>query len=225
MSKSNVEIVSEYIDGVFNHKQFDQASKYCDPNCVIHNPPYVGLGIGTDNRSNERLIIIEIAPNSPAAGHLLPGDELVRVTDGDKTWETYKDFLYGAFAQGIVGTPLTITVRRQGQLVDIPIKRGRVEGFDMNVSKYIDIWRNVIATEWMEFNEDIKLIFGADDLVTVYIINSGTHREFHQSAVWSECDIYRLREGKITDIWAVEDSLTELTQLGYQVRQPVKEMA
>jgi len=225
VSKLNVQIVREYTDVVFNQKQFDQAFRYCDPDCVIHNPPYVGLGIGTDNRSGERFIIIEIAPNSPAAGHLLPGDELVRVIGGDKTWETYKDFLYGNFTQGIVGTPITITVRREGQLLDIPIMIGRVEGFDMKFSKYIDIWKNIITTEWREFKQDIQQIFGADDLVSIYAINSGTHREFHHSAVWSECDIYRLREGKITDIWVVEDSLTELTQLGYRLHEPVREMA
>ncbi len=38
-------------------------------------------------------------------------------------------------------------------------------------------------------------------------------------------DIFRLKKGKITDIWGISDELAQMKQLGYQIRQPVKEVA
>ncbi len=95
MSKTNVQVVQEYIEEVLNHKHFDRVFEYRTEDCVLHAPPYVGLGLNFDDRSDDKVLLIDIAPNSPAAGNLQAGDEVVRVTDGAKTWETFKDLKSG----------------------------------------------------------------------------------------------------------------------------------
>ena len=86
MSKANIQTVREYIEEVFNLKHFNRMFDYCSKDCVLHNAPYVGLGLTADDRSGQRVVLMEIAPNGPAHGKLFPGDELVRVQDEHKTW-------------------------------------------------------------------------------------------------------------------------------------------
>src|SRR5688572_11512982 len=86
MSKTNIQIVEEYIDEVANQKHFDRIFEYCTEDCVLHVEPYVGLGLNFDSRSGDKIILFNIMPTGPAAGALQEGDELVRVTDGAKTW-------------------------------------------------------------------------------------------------------------------------------------------
>jgi len=225
MSKTNVQIVEEYLEEVLNHKHFDRVFDYCAEDCVFHSPPYVGFGLNFDDRSGDKVVLLDIAPSGPAAGNLQVGDELVRVTDGAKTWETFKDLKSGLWGQGVAGTPITFTVNRAGRLMDIPLKRGRVDGFDLVLSTYIDVWRDGTLRDWPDLSVEIKLIFGEGDQVACYSIDSGMNQEWHRSAVWSELGIYRLKDGKIVEMWGVEDTSSQMRQLGYQIREPVMEQA
>jgi hypothetical protein len=225
MSKTNVQIVQEYVEQVLNHKHFDRIFDYFAEDCVFHQPPYVGLGLNFDDRSGDKVVLIETAPSGPAAGNLQAGDELVRVTDGANTWETFKDLKSGLWGQGVMGTPLTFTVNRAGKLMDIPLKRGRVDGFDLVLSTYIDMWRDGTLKYWPDLNVEIKLIFGEGDQVVYYAIDSGTNQEYHRSAVWSEVGICRLKDGKIIEMWGLEDYSSQMRQLGYQIHEPVMEQA
>jgi hypothetical protein len=223
MSKTNVQIVEEYVEEVSNRKHFERVFDYCTEDCVIHVAPYVGLGLNFDDRSGDKVILKDIAPNGPSAGNLQVGDELVRVIDGTRTWETFKDLKSGLWGQGVMGTPVTFTVKREGQLMDISLKRGRVDGFDLLLSTYIDVWRDSTLKDWPDLKTEIKLIFGEGDRVACYSINSGTNQEYQRSAVWSDINLYRLKDGKIVEAWGVEDSFSQLKQLGYQIDEPVTE--
>ena len=225
MSKANIQTVREYIEEVFNLKHFNRMFDYCSKDCVLHNAPYVGLGLTADDRSDQRVVLVEIAPNGPAHGKLFPGDELVRVQDEHKTWETFDDLKSGLWGQGVLGTHLTATVHRDGKLLDVPLVRNRVDGWDIKLANIVDLWQDEIQKHWPDLKMEIKMIFGQDDLVTCYSINSGTNTEYHRAAVWSECDIYRLQDGKIVESWAVEDNFSEMKQLGFNITEPVKEMA
>lgn len=225
MSKTNIQTVREYIEEVANQKHFDRIFDYCSNDCVLHIAPYVGLGLNADERSGERIVLLDIAPNGPAHGKLLQGDELVRVQDEHKTWQTFDELKSSLWGQGVLGTPLTVTVRRDGKLLDVPLTRGRVDGWDMKLAKIVDVWQDEIQKHWPDLKSEIKLIFGQDDLVTCYLINNGTNLEYHRSAVWSECGIYRIRDGKIVESWGVEDNFSEMKQLGFNVSEPLKEMA
>ena len=225
MSRSNTEIVRDYMESINNHKQFERIFEYCDRNCVFHYSPYIGLGINADDRSGDRVILSNIAPNGPAAGHLQVGDELIRVTDSERTWETYDELKNGLWGQGVAGSLLTITVRRNGKVIDIHLERGPVDGWKVKVSSVLDVWQNEIENNWHDYNVDIKMIFEKDDLVACYFVNGGTNQEYHHTAVWGEMDILRLKDGKITDIWVVEDRQSMLNQLGYKISEPEKEKA
>ena len=203
-----------------NKKQYDRTFDYCSQDCIIHVAPYAGLGFNNGGSSGEHLVITEIAPNGPAAGKLQVDDELVRVKDADKTWETFRDLKDANWGQGVLGTPLTVTVNRAGKQLDIQLERGRVEWFDLKLSANIEAWKDSTLKIWPDINSEIKLILAEGDLVACYSINSGTNQEYHHSAVWDECDIYRLKDGKITEMWGVENALSEMKQMGYQIIPP-----
>jgi predicted SnoaL-like aldol condensation-catalyzing enzyme len=220
MNKTNTQIVREYIEEVYNNKHFDRVFDYCSQDCIIHNPPYVGLGINFDDRSGKHIILTEIAPNSPAAGILKPKDELIRVKDTEKTWETFKDLKSGMWGQGVLDTSTTVTVKRAGKLLEIPLKRGRVEGFNLKLSTNTEIWRDYILKFMPDGKTEIKLTCAEGDLVAFYAIDSGTNLEYHHSAVWDECGVFRLKDGKIIEMWGVENGFVQMKQMGYQIIPP-----
>jgi predicted ester cyclase len=221
MSKTNTQIVQEFIEEVVNKKQYDHFFDYCSQDCVYHVAPYVGLGVNIDDSSGEKVFLKDIVPNSPAVGKLQAKDELVRVKDANNTWETWKVLKEGMWGQGVAGTPLTVTVNRAGKQMDIQMVRGRVEGFDQKQADSLQYMKDYMLKFWPDYKSEIKLILAEGDLVACYTINSGTNLEFHHSAVWDECDIYRLKDGKITEMWGVENNMSEMRQVGYQVIPPV----
>ena len=225
MSNTNIQTVRDFIEVVFNQKKFEQAFTYLARDCVSHNPPYIGLGIGLDDSSDEELKVIEIASGGPADGKLLPGDVVTCVTDGEKTFATFEQLRDNIWALGIAGTSIVVTVRRDGKLVEVPIMRGRVEAFDMHVSKFMDMWKEYTLKYLPDLTTEIRMIFGSDDLVATYLINSGNNLQFHRFAVWSEYDIYRLKDGRIIEMWGMEDNLLRMMQLGYEMKEPLKEKA
>lgn len=224
MSTTNIQIVQEFIEEVFNRKHFERAFEYCTEDCLFHLAPYVGLGAGFDERSG-KLIVVDIASNGPATGKLQAGDVLVRVTEGAKTWESFQELKGTSWGQGALGTTITVTVNRGGTLMEIPIVRGRVEGFDMLLSKSLDRWKYYSLKYWPDSRTEIQIIFGEGDYVACYSINSGTNQEYNRSAVWADFSIYRVKHGKIVEYWGVEDSFAQMKQLGYQITEPATEPA
>jgi hypothetical protein len=223
MSKTNNQTVQEYIEAM-NQKQFDHIFDYCSPDCVSLGGPYVGLGMVFDDSSGKNVLLQKILPKSPAAGHLRAGDELVCVADAEYRWESFQELKSGLWGFGITGTPVTVTVRRGGKLLDIPLVRGRIEGSEVKLSEMLNSIRSY-SLSWPDLKEKINLIFGFDDLVAVLSTLSGTNQKFQRSAVWNSCSIYRLHEGKIIEMMGVEDSFAQFKQLGYQISEPVRETA
>ena len=225
MSKPNIELIEECIEVVLNQKRFDRVFEFYSHNAVLHTPPYVGLGITADDRSGHKVFLREVAPSGPAYEKLLPGDELIRVQDHDRAWETFDELRNGLWGQGVLGTPITVTVRRENQQFEIPLVRGRVNGWDIHLNRVVDVWEAEIKNHWPDMRVEIKLILGQGDLVSCYLLNSGTNTEFHHTAIWSELDIFRIQNHRITETWGVEDTNAELKQLGFRTTEPVKELA
>ncbi len=224
MTKTNSEIVRGFIEAV-NRNEFDRAYEFCSRDCISHLAPWVGVGLRPDFSSGQHVIVKSLVPAGHAAAVLKAGDEIIQVSDAQHTWATFQEIKNGIWGQGIPGTPLTIVVRRNGQTLELHLTRGVVPASDEKLSDYLDIWRNEKLQNWPDLKCEIQLIFEKDDLVALYAVNTGTNQEFHKAAIWSECDIYRVRDGKITHIWGVEDSFQELAQLGYEVREPHPEPA
>lgn len=147
---------------------------------------------------------------------------VTRVTDGDKTWGTFEELRDAVWPLGVAGTTITVTVRREGELLEVPITRGRVEAFDLDIANYLDLWREYTLKDWPDLQTEVRMILGSDDLVSCYLVNSGNNQQYQRFAVWSEFDLYRLKDGLIVEMWSLEDNLRRLTQLGYQVKEPSK---
>jgi len=223
MTKANTTIVREYVEEILNRKHFDSIFEFCDKNCLIHVAPYVGTGVNTDDSSGEKVVVMQVAPHGSAFGHVQVGDVLMSAHDNENNWETFEQLKSGLWGQGIPGTTVSFTVNRDGKVLTIPVTRSRIDGLELKLADFVDVWRADILKNWPDLHTDIEMNFGDGDLVTCYYLTGGTNTEYHRSAIWSGIEIYRLKKGKITDIWGLEDSFAQMKQLGYQIRQPVKE--
>lgn len=223
MSKSNKQIFQEYIEKVMNPQRFDLIHEYLTEDCVFHTTPYVGMGFMRDVTSGDKILIREIAPNSPAADHLQEGDELVRISDERGVQETYEQLSTSTRGQGKAGTPITLTIRREGKEFDITLMRDRIEAFDTTLSESLEIWKHFMKNTWPDQKSEIVLLVEEGDHLAYYMLVSGTNADYNQLAIWAESGIVLFKDGKITEWWSVEDELSQIGQLGYQIKEPTKE--
>ena len=223
MAKANTTIVREYVEEVLNRKNFDAVFEYCDKKCLIHVAPYVGTGITPDESSGDKVIVMQVASHGPAFGHIQVGDILMSAHDNENTWETFDQLKSGLWGQGIPGTIVTFNVNRDGKNLTIPVTRSRIDGLELKLADFVQMWSADMLKNWPDLKTNIEMVFGDHDLVTCYSMMSGTNMQYHRTAIWSGVDIYRLHKGKITDIWGLEDGYAQMKQLGYQIREPVKE--
>ncbi len=224
MTKTNTEIVREFIEAI-NRNQFDRIYEFCSRDCLFHLPPYVGLGVAIDHSSGQRVTVMTTAPGSPADGILHPEDELMQVSDGNQTWWSFEELKSRVWMQGVAGTPVLITVRRNGERLELKLLRGPVHSFDQMPSDYLETWRKDQLKHWPDLKIEIQFIFESDDLVAYYAVDRGTSQESDRSAIWGESGVCRIQEGKIIEAWNMEDRYAQIKQLGYDVIAPRGEPA
>ena len=220
MKNKNVQIVRECIEQISNAKRFDRIYDYYSEQCLFHTPPYVGLGLYPDETSGERLVIKSVAANSPASGKVQVGDVLLRASDADGTWEGYDQMRTGHWGRGKLGTEVTLTLLRNGETLDVTMARGRVEGFDSIMADVLTDWQYYLSEVMPDLHTEINQIIADGDFVAYYATNTGTSKIYHQSAVWTDCNILRLENGKIAEWWGVEDQLSMWRQFGFRVMEP-----
>jgi len=222
MNNKNITIVQECNEQIINLKHFDRIYDYYSEQCVFHTPPYVGLGIMHDDTSGERVVIKMVAEHAPATGKIQAGDIVLRAWDASGDWDGFERLRSGMWGLGVIGTPVTLTLLRQGATHDVTITRGRVEGFDSVISDSLDAWKHYLTQEVPDLHCEINHILAAGDLVAYFATNTGTNANYHQSAVWSECNILSLENGKIVEWWGVEDTLSMRQQFGFHMLEPAK---
>lgn len=113
-------------------------------------------------------------------------------------------------------------MHRGEQMVEVPITRGRVEGRQVPLSVFLDGWRHYLLNEMPDMHTEIDLLIEEGDLVAYYATTTGTSVEYGQAAVWAESVFARFRDGKIVEMWGVEDGLSQMRQLGFRLVEPVK---
>ena len=224
MSETNKQIFEEFIEKVLNPQRFELIHEYLTEQCVFHTPPYVGMGFMIDDTSGDKVFIQEIAPTGPAAGHLQQGDEIVRGSDESGVFETYEQLKTSIWGQGKIGTPITLTIRRGGKVFDVTFTRDRIEGFDTALSDTLEFWKHFMQNTWPDQKSEITFLVEEGDLVAYYMLISGTNADYNQPAVWAESGLVRFKDGKITEWWSIEDTLSQWKQLGYRISEPVKEV-
>ena len=220
MSPTNSEILHGYYDEVINQKRLDLIPKYLSKNLIIHNVTYVGVGIMTDDLNGVQVIVLNVIPGSPADGKLMVGDELLRVDDGARTWETYEELRLFLWGPGPVGSSLTLWVLRGGIEYKITLFRDLIPGpeipFHFIESSFPEFFK-----EWPDIKNQVVQVLESGDMVAYRLENQGYNTRYGRRAVWTEFGFMRIQDGMITELWALEDLLFQFKQLGYIVHEPV----
>ena len=220
MAQTNINILHGYFEEVINQKHLDRIPKYFSEKFTEHGSPYVGMGLMIDDTSGDKVTIMQVVPGSPADGKLKSGDEILQAYDGDNTWKTYDELRQGGvWGQGEVGTCITVKVRRDNAEHEIDIIRGLIKG----MQGHYDMLEKGMSEYFKEY-PDLKTrlvnVIESGDLVAYHLEAQGFNTRYGRSAVWSEFGFARIQDGKITEKWSSEDSISMLKQLGYTLLAP-----
>jgi hypothetical protein len=219
MTQTNSSILRDYFDEVINQKRLDLLPKYFSEKYVGHGTPYVGLGIAPDYSDGVKVTLQLVNPGSPAEGKLMVGDEILRVSDGERTWETFDELRQPAWGQGVLGTPLTVWVRREEVEHEINLVRGLVPGFEFPYHLLESGTREWLQ-EWPDLETHLVNVIETGDQVAYHAENKGYNARYGRSAVWAEFGFVRFQDGKIVDWWSAEDTFSQFKQLGYIIEEP-----
>jgi len=220
MPKSNMETAKAFIEA-FNDDRFDDALACCSGGCVMRGTPYVGLGIGATQDDAGRMVLTMVNPVGPSAGKLEVGDEILRVVDGDETWEGPERLKNGVWGLGVEGSEIELRIKRGGKVRELKLGRRRIEGYAIPLSELRPNWE-AFAREWPDHAERVEMAVEDGDLVAILSVTSGTNKEYGRSATWGSTTFLRFQDGKIVELRGVEEELMQLKQLGYLVREPKK---
>jgi hypothetical protein len=219
MAQTNSSILRGFLDEVINQRRPDLLPKYFSEEYVGHGTPYVGLGIAPDYSDGVKVTVRLVNPGGPAEGKLMAGDEILRVSDGERTWETFEELRRHAWGQGVLGTSLTMWVRREGAEHKISLVRGLVPSFEFPYQLLESGMREWLK-DWPDLEIHLVNAIEAGDLVAYHAENQGHNARYGRSAVWSEFGFVRVQDGKITDWWSAEDTFSLFKQLGYTIEEP-----
>jgi hypothetical protein len=219
MTQINSSILHGYFDEVVNQKQVDLLPRYLSEKFIGHGTPYVGMGVMIDDTSGVKVTIRLVSPGSPAEGKLMVGDEILRVFDGERTYETFDELREPIWGQGALGTSLTVWVRRQEAEREITVVRGLVQGLEIPYEVPEAGFREFFK-EWPDLNVRLVQVMETGDLVAYHAENQGHNTRYGRSAVWAEFGFVRIQHGKITDWWSIENTLAQFRQLGYTIHEP-----
>jgi hypothetical protein len=160
-----------------------------------------------------------VQPGGPADGKLMAGDEILRVSDGDRTLETFDELRHAPWGPGVLGVPLTIWVRREGKEHEITLVRGLVPAFEFPYN-LLESGIREGRKYWPDLQAHLVRVIESGDLVAYHAEIRGHNTRYGRSAVWGEFGLVRFQDGKITDWWSADDSFSRLKQLGYTIEEP-----
>jgi hypothetical protein len=219
MTQTNSSILRGYFDEMVNQKHLDLFPKYFSEEFIGHVTPYVGMGMAPDYSSGVKVTIQFVNPGSPAEGKLMVGDEILRVFDGERTWETFDELRQSTWGQGALGTSLTMWVRREEVEHEITLVRGLVQGFEFPYH-LLESGTREYYKEWPDLTARLVNVIEAGDLVAYHAENQGYNARYGRAAVWAEFGFVRIQNGKITDWWSAENTFSQFKQLGYTIEEP-----
>jgi hypothetical protein len=219
MTQTNSGILRGFFDEVLNQRRLDLFPKYFSEEYVGHGSPYVGMGIAPDNSSGVKVTVRLVIPGSPADGKLMVGDEILRVVDGERTWQTFDELSQSLWGQGVPGTSLTVWVRREDGEHEIPLVRGLVPGYEFPYH-LVEPSMRVFFKDWPDVKTRLVKVIEAGDLVAYHAENQGYNARYGRAAVWAEFGFVRIQDAKIIDWWSAEDTFSQFKQLGYTIEAP-----
>ena len=220
MNNKNEKIVRDFYEQVMNEKRVDLIDEFFSDDYLYRAPSYVGLGFMPDVSSGDKYIVVSTAPGGPADGKLLPGDEIIRVEDGENSWNSYQELETGYWARGIIGTKTRVQFIRGGKTESIELERGLIKGFDIPKNDFRANFIRFLKHDYPDLNVTIDMMISKGDLVASAVTYIGTNTQFKRQAIWNENTFSRFTEGKISEEWSTIDNLALLTQLGYKITPP-----
>jgi len=220
MTQNKIIILRSYFDEMINQKQWDLIPKYFSRKFIGHGTPYVGMGVMTDDSSGKKVTIRAVFPGGPAAGKVMVKDEIIRVFDGERTYETFEELRESLWGQGVLGTPITIWMRRDNIEHEITLKRGLVQSFEYSYD-FLESGFREFYKDWPDLKTHLVNAIESGDLVAYHAENQGTNTRYGCSALWAEFGFVHIQGGKITDWWSVEDTFSQFKQLGYSIHEPI----
>ncbi len=222
---SNKDIVLGLYRDVVNGKDFSALDQYYHPDYLTGALPYVGLGVGMDDSSVDKVVVNHVHDGGPSEGKLEVGDEILSVRDGNEKWETFDAIRENPWGRGKLDSTLQLRVRRQGKEVDVEITRGLVEGLQVPLKEFKENWEKNVKEKTPDDTVEIHQIIEEGDMVACLITAVGVHLEYDRQYLVPFGEFFRLKDGKIIETWSVADYLQYARQLGYTVESPVKEPA
>jgi hypothetical protein len=219
MAQTNSSILRGFIDEVMNQKHLELIPKYISEKFISHGSPYVGLGVSNDDSSGDKVIIQMVKAGGPADGKLMVGDEILRAVDGERTWKTFEELRHGIWGQGVIGSSLTVWVRREKAEKEIKLVRGLVQGFEFPY-QMVEAGNREFFKDYPDFKIRLVNVIEAGDLVAYQAEDQGHNVRYNRTAVWAEFGFVRIQDGKATEMWSTEDGISLLKQLGYSILAP-----
>lgn len=220
MAQTNINLLQDYFDEVINRKQLNLIPKYFSEKFVAHGTPYVGIGIMPDTTSGEKVVVQRVFRDSPAEGKLLEGDVISGVTDGNRTWNTFEELREGGlWGQGVIGTPLTLRIKRGNEDKEVTITRGFVQGqlfpYELHAPQMREFFK-----DWPDVKVSLVNSIEAGDQVAFEAQFQGQNIRYGRSAVWTEFGLVSFQDGKIIDWRNSGEDVSVLRQLGYSILSP-----
>ena len=221
MSKSNKEIILGLLKAE-DEKQVNKMGDYISDDYVFHVSPYVGLGFNIDDSEEGKLKVKGLAKGSPAEKALKNGDEIVGMADELHSTQSVEELRkgLGGWGQGEIGTPITVTVIRDGEKMDLELTRAKIEGLDLHYAEFKDTWNHNLLTAVDNQKTELLHYFEDGDMVMYFARTSGTVNEFGRSAIWEYATAARIKDGKLVEAWSVGPGLEYYTQLGFKIEPP-----
>lgn len=219
MTRTPRETVVGFFEYILNQRRFDLIDSYFNDDSISHNPPYVGCGLITSDHDGLIRVVL-VSPGGPAVGLVQVGDEILEAADAAHTWTGFDALKAGLWGQGMTGTKVVLQIRRGEELLEATVERALVAGFDQPFGAIRAAFIRYLEEESPDLKVRVERVVEQGDLVAAFVVNQATSGEYNRQAVWAECDIFRVADGKIVESWGVEDGLSWMRQQGFHFTPP-----
>lgn len=219
---SNKDVILGYYKEVVNGKDFTALDKYFHPDYLSGALPYIGMGVGMDSSSGDKVVVTYVYSEGPSAGKLEVGDEILFVQDGEtklKTFEEIRDIPWG---WGKIDASLMLRVRRGDEEIEVEITRGIIEGLKMSLEEFKESWEKFAKEKVPDRKIKILHIIEEGDMVACLFTSTATHLDYDRQFLIPVGEFFRLKDNKIIEDWGIADNLAFIRQMGFTVEEPKK---
>lgn len=219
MAESNKQIVQGLFDMV-NQRRLDWVDQHVAEDCVAVAEAFIVRGVGL-KAEDGKAVVEGVAEWVPGAGKLQPGDEILSVREGDRTYDTLETLLYTPWG---LNPNLKIRVRA----------RHNSEVFECEITPVVDKARRIPypPSQWIkdlqafyentpEFHVETEYMVEEGDMVACFITHSGINKKFNNRPyAYSGAYVFGLADGKIVWFFEVHNTAAELCQQGHRILTP-----